>query len=58
MCRDYPRALLWQPHPVMLPGCGYRPVAANVEGLLRSLEGRPLSPNQRAKLIEGLRLEK
>jgi hypothetical protein len=58
MCRDYPRALLWQPYPVMLPGCGYRPVAANVDGLLRSLEGQSLSPDQRAKLVEGLRLEK
>jgi hypothetical protein len=42
----------------MLPGCGYRPVAANFEGLLRNLEGRPLSPDQKAKLTEGLRLEK
>ena len=23
MCRDYPRLLLWQPNPELLPGCGY-----------------------------------
>jgi Fe-S-cluster containining protein len=58
ICRDYPRALLFQGDPEMLPGCGYRPVAANAEGLLRSLSLRPLSPEQRAKLTRGLRLEK
>ncbi len=57
ICRDYPRALLDQPNPQMLPGCGYRPVAANLEGLLRSLAARPLSPEARAKLVRGLHLE-
>src|SRR5262245_21646180 len=29
MCRDYPRLLLWQVDPEMLPGCGYRAIAPN-----------------------------
>jgi Fe-S-cluster containining protein len=57
MCRDYPRALLWQPHPELLPGCGYRPVAANAAALKRALEGRPLTPEQRERLERELRLE-
>jgi hypothetical protein len=57
MCRDYPRALLAQPNPEMLPGCGYRPVAANREGLLSRLAALPLSPEARAKLVRGLHLE-
>ena len=24
LCRDYPRLLLWQPNPELLPGCGCR----------------------------------
>jgi hypothetical protein len=57
MCRDYPRALLWQPHPELLPGCGYRPVAPNAAALRRALEGRPLTPEQRERLERELRLE-
>lgn len=57
MCRDYPRALLHQPQPELLPGCGYRPVAPNARKLLRVLEAQPLSPEQRTKLVKGLYLE-
>jgi Fe-S-cluster containining protein len=56
MCRDYPRALLWQPAPEMLPGCGYRGVAPNAERLLAALEARPLTPEQRERLRRGLYL--
>jgi hypothetical protein len=57
MCRDYPRALLWQPAPEMLPGCGYRPVAWNAASLRRALDARPLSDAQRERLKRDLFLE-
>jgi uncharacterized protein len=58
LCRDYPRALLWQPHPEMLPGCGYRPVVWNAGGLERALEGARLSAEQQDKLRKGLFLDR
>jgi Fe-S-cluster containining protein len=57
MCRDYPRALLYQPGPELLPGCGYRPIARNAAALRRELAGRPLTDEQRAKLYRGLHIE-
>jgi hypothetical protein len=57
MCRDYPRNLLWQPSPEMLPGCGYRATPPNAPGLRASLSRLPLSPGQREKLRQGLRLD-
>src|SRR5262245_22231907 len=57
MCRDYPRALLWQPNPELLPGCGYRPVARNAAALAEVLSGRDLTPEQREKLRRGLFLD-
>lgn len=56
MCRDYPRALLWQPGPELLPGCGYRPVAPNAAGLRRALEAQPLTAEQRRRLERDLHL--
>lgn len=56
MCRDYPRVLLWQPSPEMLPGCGYRPVAPNAARLLRVLDAQPLTEAQRERLAAGLHL--
>jgi uncharacterized protein len=58
MCRDYPRALLAQPNPEMLPGCGYRPVAPNAAALLRALEGAAVSGDRLARLKKDLHLEK
>ena len=58
MCRDYPRALLAQPNPEMLPGCGYRPVAPNAAALLRALEGADVSGDRLARLKKDLHLEK
>jgi len=58
MCRDYPRALLAQPNPEMLPGCGYRPVAPNATALLRALEGAAVSGDRLARLKKDLHLEK
>jgi hypothetical protein len=57
MCRDYPRLLLWQPDPELLPGCGYRAVAANAAGLQEALAPLDLSPQQQEALRRGLRLE-
>ncbi len=57
MCRDYPRALLDQPDPQMLAGCGYRPVLRGSARLLRVLEAQPLTAEQRERLRSGLRLE-
>jgi uncharacterized protein len=56
MCRDYPRLLLWQPNPQLLPRCGYRAVAPNAAGLRASIERLDLRPDQREKLRRGLRL--
>jgi Fe-S-cluster containining protein len=57
MCRDYPRVLLSQPAPRMLPGCGYRPLARNAERLARALEARKLDPQTLARLKRELYLE-
>jgi hypothetical protein len=57
MCRDYPRALLYQPHPELLPGCGYRPIARNAKRFLRVLEAQPMTDEQRARLKKDLFLE-
>jgi uncharacterized protein len=57
MCRDYPRLLLWQPNPELLPGCGYRARPPNAEGLKAELSRLELTEEQREKLRRGLRLE-
>jgi hypothetical protein len=57
MCRDYPRALLHQPRPELLPGCGYRPIARDAKRFLRVLDAQTLTPEQRAKLKKTLFLE-
>jgi hypothetical protein len=57
MCRDYPRLLLWQPNPELLPGCGFRAIAPNAEGLRQALDRLDLTPLQREKLRRGLRLD-
>lgn len=57
MCRDYPRLLLWQPNPELLPGCGYHARPPNAEGLRIALSRLDLTEEQREKLRRGLRLE-
>lgn len=57
VCRDYPRNLMWQPSPELLPGCGYRAVPPNAAGLRAALDRLDLTPEQREKLRRGLRLE-
>ena len=56
-CRDYPRNLMAQPWPEMLPGCGYRAVSKTGARLLRVLDAQDLSPEQREKLRVGLKLQ-
>lgn len=57
MCRDYPRAQLFQARPAMLAGCGYRPVARNAARVLRVLQEQPLTDEQRARLSRELHLQ-
>lgn len=57
MCRDYPRALLHQAKPELLPGCGYRPLARNAAALIRALDAQRLSDDQRSRLRRELYLE-
>jgi len=57
ICRDYPRALLWQTAPELLPGCGYRPIARNAAALRRALDAQPLRDEQRKRLARELFLE-
>lgn len=57
MCRDYPRRLLYQPEPVMLDGCGYRPIAIGASRMAASLKKYNLTEEQMAKLKKGLFLE-
>lgn len=57
MCRDYPRALLYQPSPEMMEGCGYRPVLPQAARFLRVLDQQTLTPEQQARLRRGLHLE-
>ena len=56
MCRDYPRALLAQPSPALLPGCGYRPVARGAARLRQALADQPLTDEQHARLARDLHL--
>lgn len=56
MCRDYPRVLLQQPFPELLPGCGFRAVARNAARFRRALEAQPMTPEQRARLERDLHL--
>ena len=56
-CRDYPRVLLWQASPELLPGCGFRARPPNAEGLEAALERAELTEDQREKLRRGLRLD-
>jgi hypothetical protein len=57
MCRDYPRNLLWQSGPEMLPGCGYKPLNPRAASFAQALDAQPLSDEQRAKLSKGLFLD-
>jgi len=55
-CRDYPRYLMWQPSPELLPPCGYRASPPNAAGVRASIDRLDLTPAQRERLHRGLRL--
>ena len=57
VCRDYPRHLMWQPNPELLPACGYRSSPPNAAGLRAAIEKADLTPEQREALRKGLRLD-
>jgi uncharacterized protein len=57
ICRDYPRVLLYQPAPEMMPSCGYRAVAKNASAIDAELRARNLPEEQLVKLRKGLYLE-
>lgn len=56
-CRDYPRLLLRQPRPDLLPGCGYRAQTPRAATLRRALEARSLPPETLARLTKELYIE-
>jgi uncharacterized protein len=58
ICRDYPRALLDQVEPSFLPGCGYRAVARNADGLIAALDAAGVTPEQKARLARRLYLRR
>ncbi len=57
MCRDYPRALLWEANPPLFPECGYRAVAPNAEQVTALLEHEDLPPEKLEELKEKLMLK-
>jgi uncharacterized protein len=57
MCRDYPRALLHQPTPVLFPSCGYKALAANRRDLVQILEGQNLGAERLSSLKRDLYLD-
>ncbi len=56
MCRDYPRALLWQANPSMLPGCGYCPIAPNADKMMEALRREGLDEERLKRVKEKLHL--
>jgi len=56
MCRDYPQLLLEAANPVFPETCGFRPVLHNAERLRDALANLDLTPEQREKLDEGLKI--
>jgi Fe-S-cluster containining protein len=56
-CRDYPRNLMWQASPELLPPCAYRARPPNAAGLGASIDRLDLTPARREKLRRGLHLD-
>ena len=57
MCRDYPRPLLYQAAPELLPGCTHRLVYRNAARFEQVLEAQDLPPEKLAELRRRLGLE-
>ena len=58
MCRDYPRALLWQANPSLLPGCGYRAVDPRADEFLDALKREGIDGEQLDRVKKKLHLDK
>jgi hypothetical protein len=56
MCRDYPRALLDQPAPELLAGCGYRAVFRGGEAMIAALRARGVPEDRVRSIADQLRL--
>ncbi len=56
MCRNYPRALLDQPWPVLFDGCGFRPIARNAEQMRAALREKQIPEEELEKLEKKLYL--
>lgn len=54
MCRDYPRALLWEPDPPLLDGCGYRAVSPHAARIAAMIDEEDLPPEARRRLKASL----
>lgn len=57
MCRDYPRALLDGAWPELFEGCGHGLRDREGTGLAGAIDTTDLSPEERAKLKERLRID-
>lgn len=57
MCRDYPRAVLWEGRPTFLPGCGYRAIHHNSDKFTKALEKEGLEGEELENLRKKLNLE-
>lgn len=57
MCRDYPRAQLWQSRPEFLPGCGYRAIDPKGSRLIEALEAEGLEAERLEQVKKKLNLE-
>jgi len=54
MCRDYPRALLFEANPPFLDGCGYRAINPKAASWQQILEQEDLPEDKRRELEEKL----
>lgn len=57
MCRDYPRALLHQPWPVLFDACGFRPLSKRAPQMLAELDAQGIPEAKRRELAKRLYLE-
>lgn len=57
MCRDYPRALLYQFYPRFFEGCSYRPVALDGRGLIDEMKRQGVDADRIAEVRSRLYLD-
>lgn len=54
MCRDYPRALLWEANPPFLDGCGYKAIDPKAESWQKIIDQENLPEEKRRELEKKL----